>query len=149
MTVDSESMRKVLTERKAFKCPCCDRLVKVYRRKLNSEMARTFLQLYKAYVKFPRYYSTRELKPHDNKAASDIIYLVHWELIEKSDGVNSSLAPAGMYRPTEKGLRFAHRLERVPSHVHLLNNKVVGWSQDTIDIKEALGSKFNYAELMN
>lgn len=91
----------------------------------------------------------RDIMPRDNKASSDGVYLVHWGLIEKSDGTNESMAPAGTYQPTEKGLRFVRELEQVPSHVHLLNNEVVGWSSGMTTIRQALGSKFNYEELMN
>lgn len=145
---DQEFMTKVMTGKTGLKCPFCGSLVSLYKRTINAEMAKTFLQLVRAYNKYPRYYSMRELKPADNKAASDIIYLLHWGLLDKTDSSNSAMAPAGTYRPTEKGLRFAHNLIRVPSHVHLLHNEVVGWSDKTIDIKTALGTKFNYEDLM-
>jgi hypothetical protein len=91
----------------------------------------------------------RDLFPKDHKATNEGTYLLHWGLIEKSDGTNAAMAPAGTYRPTEKGLRFAHGLERVPTHAHVIPpNKLVGWSDKTTDIKQALGKKFNYDELM-
>lgn len=134
---------------KSKRCPCCNRLVKVYPRKLNSNMARFLILLVREYKKYPRYYKTRELYPKDNKACSDGSYLVHWGLVDKADRSNQAMAPAGTYRPTEKGLRFAHGLERVPSHAHVIPpNTLVGWSDKTTDIKQALGKKFNYDELM-
>jgi hypothetical protein len=152
MLIDKEAlMHQVMTSgrNKKLYCPCCGRLVHVYPRGLNSGMARFLLLLVRAYKKYPRFYSTRDLMPHDNKACSDGTYLVHWGLIEKSDGTNSAMAPAGSYRPTEKGLRFAHGLERVPSHAHVIPpNTLVGWSDKTTDVKKALGKKFNYEELM-
>jgi hypothetical protein len=150
MLLDTEEfMQRAAKSRKGIPCDCCGRLVKVYPRSLNSGMARFLLLLVMAYKKYPRFYSTRDLMPRDNKACSDGTYLVHWGLIEKSDGTNSAMAPAGSYRPTEKGLRFAHGLERVPSHAHVRPpNTLVGWSDKTTDIKKALGKKFNYDELM-
>lgn len=129
-------------------CPVCERYVKVYRRRLNSDMSRFLLKLVHAYKRYPRYYTMRELYPGNNKSASDGVYLAHWGLIERSDAVNEAQAPAGSYRPTDKGLRFAHNNEFVPTHVHLLNNEVVGWSDKQTNIRTALGSKFNYEELM-
>ena len=129
-------------------CPVCDRYVKVYRRRLNSEMARFLIKLVYAYKRYPRYYTMRELYPGNNKSASDGVYLLHWGLVERSDTVNEAQAPAGSYRPTDKGLRFAHNNEYVPTHVHLLNNQVVGWAVKCTNIRTALGSKFNYEELM-
>ncbi|RKY28465.1 MAG: hypothetical protein DRP83_00770 [Planctomycetota bacterium] len=129
-------------------CPVCSKFVKVYRRKLHNEMARFLIKLVHAYKRYPRYYTMRELFPGNNKSASDGSYLVHWGLVERSDATNEAQAPAGSYRPTDKGLRFAHNNEFVPTHVHLLNNEVVGWSDRQTNIRTALGSKFNYEELM-
>ena len=36
----------------------------------------------------------------------------------------------------------------VKSHVHIYNNIVMGFSDTTITIREALGKKFDYQELM-
>ena len=129
-------------------CPICKRYVKVYRRRLNSEMARFLIKLVHAYKRYPRYYRMRELYPGNNKAASDGVYLIHWGLLEKSDTTNEAQAPAGSYRPTDKGLRFFHNNEYVPTHVHLLNNQVVGWADQQTNIRSSLGKKFNYEELM-
>jgi hypothetical protein len=129
-------------------CPVCSKFVKVYRRRLNSGMARFLIKLVQRYKVYPRYYTMRELYPSDNKAASDGSYLIHWGLIEKTEQANLAQAPSGSYRPTDKGLRFFHNNEFVPTHVHLLNNEVVGWSDKHANIKTALGSKFNYEELM-
>lgn len=150
MLIDPEEfMLKVKMQKHGLRCPCCSRLVKVYPRILNSEMAWFLLLLVKAYNKYPRFYSMRDLMPKEHKATSEGPYLIHWGLIEKSDGHNSAMAPAGTYRPTEKGLRFAHGLERVPSHAHIIPpNTLVRWSDKTTDIKKALGKKFNYEELM-
>jgi hypothetical protein len=148
---DSEArqfMGTVRNTEKAYICPCCSRLVKVYRRTIHAEVARFLILLVERYQKYPRYYSMRELYPHQTKSCSDGVYLVHWDLIEKSDGTNTALAPAGTYKPTDKGMRFVYGLERVPSHVHLLQKEILRWSDKTIDIKDALGKKFDYPELM-
>lgn len=146
-----EARKRVIensTDTEGSTCPCCGKLVKTYRRKLHAEMARFLIKLHKKYSRWQRPFSMRELYPHANKATSDGSYLVHWGLVEKTDNPNQSGAPAGMYTLTDKGLRFVHGQEFVPSHVHLLNNKVVGWSHQTISIYDSLGEKFNYQELM-
>ena len=91
----------------------------------------------------------REMYPGQNKAASDGSYLVHWGLVERTSHQNPSETPAGMYAPTTKGLEFYRNQLLVPSHVHLLDNEIVGWSDKQTNIKIALGNKFNYEELMN
>lgn len=140
-----KEVRQKAEDNKGALCPCCGKLVKVYRRRIHAEMARFLILLFKKYTKYPRFYSMRELYPTANKAASDGSYLVHWGLIERSE---TREAPAGYYRPTDKGLRFVHGRELVLSHVHLFNNEVVGWSNCRIDIRQSLGEKFDYDELM-
>ena len=54
-----------------------------------------------------------------------------------------------LYRPTLKGGKFVRNKITVPSHVILLRNEVIGWSETHINIEEALGEHFNYYELMN
>lgn len=129
-------------------CPLCERLVKIYRRPLHSEMALFLIKLVKRYQQHPRWYSTKELVPSVTKASSDGVYLQHWGLIEKSDDTNRGNAPCGLYRPTTEGIEFVHMNRRVPSHVHLLRNNRIGMSDKKIYITEALGKKFDYKELM-
>jgi len=129
-------------------CPCCGRLVKLYKRKLHSEMAAFLCRLVRKYQHEQRYYSTRELCPALTKSATDGSYLVLWDLIEKEPSENHAGGKAGMYRPTIHGQEFVLGYTTVKSHVHLLCGEVIGFSDDYIHIKEALGSRFNYEELM-
>lgn len=132
------------------RCPCCGRLVKLYRRKLHSEMAAFLCRLVRRYREEPRYYSTRELCPALTKSSTDGSYLVLWDLIEREPipGQNESGGRAGMYRPTEHGMDFVSGRTTVKSHVLMLCGEPVGFSDDYIHIEAALGDRFNYAELM-
>ena len=49
---------------------------------------------------------------------------------------------------TDKGIQFAMNQIRVPKRVHLYNNEVIGWDEETTCIVEAMGKHFDYAELM-
>jgi hypothetical protein len=129
-------------------CPCCNQLVKLYKRKLHTEMALFLIKLVKAYQKKPRWYSTRELLPAIAKSATDGAYLTRWGLVEKMPSMNSSGGKAGMYKPTDKGIKFALGQIFVASHVHILCGKTVGFSETTVFIQSCLGKKFNYTELM-
>ena len=62
---------------KGTKCPCCGRIVKIYKRRFHAEMGRFLVALVKAYKQHARFYSTRELLPSSVKAATDAAYLVH------------------------------------------------------------------------
>ena len=37
---------------------------------------------------------------------------------------------------------------KAASHMHLYQNKIVGWSDTYVTIEEALGKKFDFSELM-
>lgn len=142
--------RTVRTEIKGTECPCCGRLVKVYRRKLHTEMAAFLCRLVRHYQSERRYYSTREMCPALTKASTDGSYLTHWGLVrrEPSRSENESGGRAGLYAPTEMGIEFVHRRCTVPARVHLLCGEVVGWGNEHISIEKALGDKFDYHQLM-
>ena len=129
------------------RCPCCDQLVKLYRRKLHAEMALFLIKLVRAWEEEPRPYHVRELVPSITKSSTDGAYLAHWGLLTRSNSEDERTR-GGIYAPTEKGIAFVHGQHRVPSHVHLLYNKVMGWADTQTDIVTALGDRFDYWELM-
>ena len=51
--------------------------------------------------------------------------------------------------PTSLGVQFVECSLKVPSHVHLYDNSVVGWSDKMVTVVEALGKRFDYQELMS
>ncbi len=80
----------------------------------------------------------------------DYAKLVHWNLIEQKpkDRGDTTRRDSGLWRPTFKGLDFAHQRCVVPSHVYLYDN-ILQKSEDTqINIVDALGKHFDYRELM-
>lgn len=145
-----KEVREYLIERaeEGVRCPCCNRLVKVYRRKLHSEMALFLCLLVKRWRQVPRYFSTSELVPGTNKSTTDGAYLVHWGLVEREPAKNTAGGRAGMYRPTPKGVEFAEGRLTVPSHIHTLCGDLIGFSEEQVSIEHCLGSRFDYDELM-
>jgi len=118
-------------------CPCCSRLVKNYRRKLHRENVSFLVVLVAAYRADPRWYHIRELGGGNaRKASTDATYMVYWGLLERK---------AGMYRPTEAGVRFALGLTAEPDYVILRNDRagtVVEWSDNRITAREVQGFNF-------
>jgi len=144
-------VRRAADDPQGTTCPVCNRHVQVYRRKMHSEMALFLIKLVQAYTDDPRWYKTIELirgDRHLRAGGTDGGFLKYWGLVERSDGTNRAGGKAGTYRPTAKGIRFAHNNEYVPTHVHLLNKEVVGWAYNQTNIRMVLGNKFDYAELM-
>lgn len=128
-----------------YSCPTCGRFVKRYRRKLHAEMARFLIKLYRETIKNPgkTWFLTRKLYPESIKAATDGSYLVHWGLVEREDG------RSGSYRITRRGKTFAAGDSTVRKKIVMLCGNFEGFDGPRIDIHQALGSKFDYYELMH
>ena len=78
-----------------------------------------------------------------NTASLDYSVLKHWGLIHKDKSKTNA------WRITAKGILFVDGNIGVQKKVKLYNNKSYGFEGETISIMTALGSKFNYEELMD
>lgn len=124
-------------------CPACGQFAKVYRRKLNSGMAVALIDMWRRggkascdWVRLPDSLATGR--------GGDPAKLRYWGLIEADDDRN------GRWRLTRQGLLFVHQRSILPKHAVVYNGHLLrlddtdGWT----DIRQALGSHFDYAELM-
>ena len=79
----------------------------------------------------------------------DYPYVSLWGLAETRESGETAKRMSGFWRITPKGRSFIQGGLRISSHVVVYNNEVVEFSDTTTTIREALGKKFNYAELMS
>jgi hypothetical protein len=134
------------------RCPCCDQKVKLYKRPLNSTMARGLIWLVQAaganlgWVEVPQQGPKWLVK-----AGGEFAKLYHWGLIVErpKDPKDTHKRTSGIWRPTDKGVQFVKLQIRVPKRVFLYDNEVQGWDVRDVNIIAALGTKFDYAELMS
>ena len=145
-----EEAREFVKENRAegVACPCCDKLVVEYKRSCHAEAAAFLVQLVGRYNRKPRWYHTKDILRAKGKNSTDAAYLVHWGLMERKDAEDDGRR-GGMYRPTDKGIAFAMGLTKVPRYAILYNNKVLRWSENMVDIRQALAKRFNYHELLS
>lgn len=132
-----------------IECPCCRQYVKLYKRKLNSAMAYVLVMMDRAPTGY--FHVENWLKTQNTPASlrGDFPKLHYWGLIEAKEATREDGSPrVGYYRITEKGRKFVHGLIEVPARAQLFNQKFYGYDGDPISIKQALGDKFNYEELM-
>ena len=131
-------------------CPCCYRFIKRYRRKLNSGMCRTLIWLYHHQRETgQRWVKVADVAPTHVLRTNEISRLTLWNLVkEKSLSDDEDSRTSGQYRITNAGTDFVEGKLHMPSHVLLMSNKVESFSDTKTSIKEALGSKFSYNELM-
>ncbi len=126
------------------KCPCCTQEVKLYKYKINKGMALVLIQMYKS--KNEWIHPIKDLKTING----DYAKLRFWGLVESSsDQPEDDKKANGFWRVTEKGKKFVNNTLRVKEKALLFNNKNYGFIGNDISITDALGNKFNYAELMN
>lgn len=128
------------------RCPCCDQFAKVYRRTITSTMAHALVHLYHArgtWVHVPS---------HAGIAAKggDHAKLAYWGLAEQLSGPAEDGNPhQGRWRITDAGAAWVNGATRVPRYVYLYDGKPVAVPCDeTLSIHDALGTRFDYLELM-
>jgi len=133
------------------RCPCCDKFVKIYRRKFNSGMALTLIHIYQAARKTNNEWlnvAHHMLDKIPNWIPYDYGKLVWWDLLKKHPGKTDDGNSKGLYRITRKGAQFVKKQIKIRSHAIEYMSNVQDFDGDQISIEQALGKKFNYNELM-
>ena len=125
-------------------CPCCGQHAKRYKRKIHSGMARWLIWLVREYAASGGQWVDIKRSP---QRGGDYAKLGHWGLIEQAPP-DTTHNRSGMWRPTQKGFDFAHNVIRVPAYVLMYNGQIDGWAPSTVSIRDALGEKFDYLQLM-
>ena len=140
-------LRKRLT--KGARCPLCHQYAKLYKRKLNTGLAKFLLDLYKI-GRHEEYHHIASLLHFKTKTSgTDFYILKFWELIEeKSKDINADTKTSGYWKITCKGIAFVEQRLKVPSHVCLYNGRLFGFEGEKVTIGQCLGERFSYSELM-
>lgn len=125
-------------------CPCCDQKVRLYKRKLNSNMARFLISLVKKWKATGSWVSYKDCV----FKGRDYNYLNRWGLANQAPREPGKVS-SGLWIPTQLGVDFVYNLCPVPSHVFIYDGSVFGFSDTTVRIEDALGSPFELLELLN
>jgi hypothetical protein len=135
-----------------IECPCCGQFAKEYRRQIHSTMAAWLCDLVRRWTFERRAYHVGECGPRlrSRTGGGDEAKLRYWKLIEEipKDPENTATRTSGYWRPTKAGIYFAHRAASTPKYCYVFDTKVLRFDGPRITIVDALGNKFNYAELM-
>jgi hypothetical protein len=139
-------------------CPCCTQFAKVYARTITSSMAYALVMIYKRpteeggseYFHVPDYLS-RVCKLGPTTRGGDWAKLVAWGLLEEREGVrDDGSSRTGFYRITDLGKSVARGEVTVPKHALIYNGTLLRLDDTkSVTISDALGKKFDYAELMS
>lgn len=128
-------------------CPCCTQFAKVYRRKIHSTMARDLITAHGRMGLDPFHVPTLLRRA---ASAGDFAKLAYWRLIVEIPGVrDDGSTRVGWWRITDDGRLFALNQLRVPKYARIYDGRLIELdASDTVTIRDALGERFNYEELM-
>ena len=131
-------------------CPCCQRHVKRYSHCLSGGRARALCWLVGASNAGRDWVHVPTKGPRWMVKTNQHPVLAWWGLVERraNDDPNNGLKHQGNWRPTALGVAFARDEIAVPRKVSTYNGRVLEVSDELVDIRTALGSKFDYDEEM-
>jgi hypothetical protein len=145
---ESEAFKARLKGGDACDCPVCGRHAQIYRRKFHSSMALQLIRMYQL-GGGKEYIHASKLIVAGVSGSGDFSKAKYWDLIfPKPTTDNEESKSNGFWILSDKGEQFVRGEIRIPREVLVFDDKVEGISTETISITEALGTKFNYQELM-
>jgi len=130
-------------------CPCCDRHAQIYRRRLNSTMARGLLWLVQAAGQVGAFVDVPARAPRWLVKTNQLSTGKYWGLLaqaERAEGQRGKTS--GIWRPTLRGIHFALDRIRIPAYVYHYNDTALGFSASTTNIHGALGAHFDYDSMI-
>lgn len=131
---------------KGCKCPACDQFVKLYKRNLSANMARAIILISRApTINQNGWVDIRSVDLRNG----DYARLRFWGLIEQRKNQDTKKKDSGIWRVTHEGMKFINDQIRVPSHVYVYDNKIIKWSDELVNIRQALKKSFDYNKLMS
>lgn len=128
----------------AAQCPCCMKTARIRKGKLNSGMARVLAWMYQ----FPSFCDIQRNAPREAVQSKDYSQARHWGLIEPRPHRVAGKSASGWWRLTDRGRLFVGGYIRVPRYAYTYNGSLVRFSDETFDIRAALGDRFNYSKLI-
>jgi hypothetical protein len=126
------------------RCPCCTQYAKEYIRKLNSGMARSLVQMYRA-GGARDWVDVTEVCIGGSREEGKLRF---WGLVQEAGVRREDSGHAGWWRVTALGEQFVLGRVTVASHVRLFNNTFFGFDGNQVRIDDCLGRQFDLSELM-
>lgn len=128
-------------------CPGCGAFAKRYNRKLNSSIARWLIELVRRSPSGQWVKGSVVTDALNNLGKDATTLLPDWGLIE---GCSVCERESGLWRPTPLGRDFVMGIAEVPRTIYTYNRECLGHDErkGKVGIREALGDKFDYDELM-
>lgn len=138
------------TARDGTQCPCCGQRCKIYKRRLNHQMACFLIWLVRLYTQRKTWIHVSQFPLIQNRrGGGDYGKLIYWGLIKQRENAKPQYKTAsGYWRPTVKGIAFARKRIKVPEAVFVYDGFPQTFTGSRIDIVQALNGIYNYEELI-
>lgn len=153
-TNDMDKAKLLLKDsmRSGTKCPCCGQHVKMYRRSINSTMAKALLIFYKRTCGSNRFFHLYDIFKDEKDPTvyrGDFAKLRFWGLIEELlSEKDPSKKSMGNWKITPAGIEFVLGKRKVAKYAFVYNNTVEGFGTDMISVSDALKTPFDYRSVM-
>jgi hypothetical protein len=136
LTEAQEILRTLLDE--GAKCPVCTQFARTYRRKVHASMVKTLIAMYRqgqtSYVYLPDI-------PQKSRDSTGMAW---WKLIAADPERD------GWWRVTEVGEKWLREELGIPKYAKVYDGRCLGYDRtEYVTIRDALGTKFSFEELMN
>lgn len=128
-------------------CPCCTQYAKVYRWSLYGTAIRALALFYRL-GGTTQFVHSRDLKGYGHAGQGDASRLRNWGLLEEETSRRQDGGRSGYWRVTARGEAFLHGRISVPKYLHVYNNRVLKHSGPDVGVRDVLGTRFNYDDLM-
>lgn len=144
-------LRANFNKRGGMDCPCCGQRVARYKRSLNSGMLKAL-----DWMCFHTRCSTeQEINiPRDAPiyvtANREYARLYNWGFIVRVANDDPAKHTSGIWRLTEKGVKFRRGEIKVPKCYYMFDRKIDkdgGWSTEMVSFKEAVNNKFDIRDI--
>jgi hypothetical protein len=141
---DAKAWLRVQVYNGGATCPCCAQHAKVYKRQINSGMARSLIRMYRSFGLDFGYIP--ELPTRSREEGK----LPYWGLTEEANAVRLDGGRAGWWRVTDKGEAFIRRGLLVPKYALVYNGRFLKYddSKQLVSIIHCLGNKFDLDDLL-
>jgi len=137
-----DELRTLVDE--GHRCPLCTQFAKVYKRTIHSTMAVELIRFYRAAGREPF-----DLPSLTTKRSGDPAKLRYWGLLRALDGERDDGSDrVGIWQVTELGERFVLGRASVPKYARVYDGRCLGLHGKPVTIRECLGERFDYRELM-
>lgn len=145
MGISLEDARDMMFDKMAdgslVRCPCCTQAAKIYKRKLNANMVRILITMYINYG--TTYVKSLDMSKITGRNDGELAKNRYWGLIEEHPTEKSH------WKVTSMGVDFIMGRATVTKYALTFNSNLLGYEGKQVGIRECIGEKFDYDELMS